>query len=371
MVHVDSGVTKKVSRSSLVLLILMVSYLSLACTTAERAGNTFATDLPSADESQSVADSNTPVGEDEGEHQQSRGAELLVEDNESVETPPVLPLDEYFGLIPFGAQQAAQLAEAEQNRRDFETECMAQAGFAGFVAPGFANAVPVTGSRPFNESLEAIRDRGYRAYILEEALMEVQSGPIDAFPDFSAAFQALPGGDQESAMEQYSLCYGEALQSIGQDGAGISVPEELARQVSNEVDEIRLAIRENSGFESIWGDWSGCMAVEGFDVSDRDDVLAVLDTDFRPLYDELQSLRQTAAPIPETIVARVDEFRAQENVVVSADIGCADQIDLEGRFAGLQIQLEEEAISLRGPRLEALRLELCAYLPADDPACGG
>lgn len=288
------------------------------------------------------------------------------------------PLDSYFGFVPAGPAQFAEYEAYEVAKRDAVAGCLLDAGHSELATAVLQQ--PVVGAEQLaaadlqaRESSSAVRVRGYLAYLLDERLEQLATGTIPGpLSGLEDTLNSLPSGQSDQTFADYVSCSNDVLDRLV-PGDQEPNPEldAISIAINDELTRLRRRIALDPGFDLIWQDWSACMASQGYPAVDRSDATSQLEPQFESVKAQLdESAAQSGQPSAE-VIQLVDDFKAVEQRVVTADLACVDEVELEDRFDALRATLERDEIERNGPSLELLRLELCQRLPPDDPTCGG
>lgn len=305
------------------------------------------------------------IGSEESTENADTADSSIADIEESAVFSAVNPLDAYFGAGALTEEDLAKARLDDAVRVAVINECMIEGGFGWYIEEPAVTA-PVLEESPVSEDLRAVRERGYRAYIfdswIEDAARDVERGRIVA---------QLSETELEAWADWYDQCADRSYTVLAQQNrssSSIDVPPALRLALSEERAWALERIRANPGFDQIWADWSDCMAQSGYTVTDRADAVALIDEEYLPIAAGFQQ-HPRGEPLPSELQRRADELARREAVIVAADIGCADQTDLDRRITELRHQLRTAEVEQNGARWELLRLELCSYLPAGQSPC--
>ena len=254
------------------------------------------------------------------------------------------PLETYFGT-EIGAEDLLEdINQVLRVRADAITACMASEGFAFYVEPAEVRTADIAQSGRWSDH---IRASGYGAAEGLRGIVARQEGGAVVAEQHrrnAAAFAELSGETQQAFSDAYRPCRTQAESDNPEPGG----PSSISAEVQTELLVVQQQISTDSGFNTIWAEWADCMRSSGYNFRTRFEAVNSLGATVSGIQQELISTIDHG--LSENLAERIDSLAAEEEELVAADLGCADSLAIDDRLWELQVQLEEEAITLNGDR---------------------
>lgn len=266
------------------------------------------------------------------------------------------PIDRLLGF----ETDPERLSEAHRETRmayaETLTACMEEAGFDGYRA--------LVEPSPSPEDLLArtpsanVAQYGYGPTIVLRSRSDIQFGetPVDTQPDAEYDYlQDNPDIGEELFFTNLIVC---------EDGARAEHPlpdPSFPDQLAAEIFELRDQAQQGPAVQEAWDGWSRCMNAEGYDLADRQAARTAIEEKGLPLIDLLNQLAtENRAPTDQErtdFTAGLAELATEEEAMVTADLACAAQSQVEAITTAAVYTAEERWIEENGDRVALVLAE--------------
>lgn len=231
------------------------------------------------------------------------------------------------------SSEAADPADTEAARHELVAECMAEADLAYLgptEAPSLIEWLGVTEEQfateyGFGHATTIDLSKAYEDFVY--ATME----------ELQAAFEAMPSDDRDRYRPRELECLQESYAEFGFPANG-SVHLPIASPIHEYTDQATQATADDPRLAEATGAWSNCMAEQGYDFADRDEMGLPLQEEARPFIEAYASQGRPLIDAGQTWddlrvadvldaeqLAALEELRQRELAVSAAHQRCIDQ----------------------------------------------
>ena len=120
------------------------------------------------------------------------------------------------------------------------------------------------------------------------------------------------------------------------DEARVTIPapqQELPAQIGEEINELRREARGSSLVMAAWDEWSRCMALEGYQFADREEIYVLLEAEAIPAREALDAVARGGEPLDsdqadevERLIQPVAEL---EQRIAKVDVACVQESNVD------------------------------------------
>ena len=261
------------------------------------------------------------------------------------------PIDLALGVISDPQALSDAYGKAYQDHADRVTVCMRDQGF-NFTQRAQTTPAPEDFAvGQYNTESETLVDVGYGAVFSLQATVDQRLG-ISSAGAPSSGFAAATAGMSELEVDAFWNARGACMDA----SADLAVfPDDITELVFSEIEAFRSSLSGHEVIRDLWNAWSRCMSEEGYDFENRQAAAELVAQEAAPLAVELSSFVPTEElRLPLGFEQRVDDVRAVEERVLSADLNCAEQLSLDEKIAAYIFDQETAFVNQNGDRLRNL-----------------